>query len=875
MPLPHGLSLTFLVLTFLCAAQERTLLVTTGGTYSAIGLEVGINSRGAIGFTANDTLGSAAFAVDPNGTVLRHTFQSATRTFGPAVSINDQIPPQIAVRDRVSGSPPAFLMRRWNANATTTFTIVGNSAGGDYDSASFRADINSSAVMTFSALVAGSTATELLAGSSQGSLTTLATFPTVTSFYPQISDDNVIVIRDTANRIVTYKYPLVGTDEIIAGSGYTEVGRAPGIAASSDTIAYSGNRSSGDGVFVALKGSSGRNIFRLAGEGADLLTDVDLDSRVGVTATGSLARGLYIAVVFSGTFNSTQGVYAVGARAVEINRAITFSAGPPVMIAPVNVPLAMKTTAGDSITKTISQCTLYDPINTRRQIAFGALFTDGSSGIIRVDPCAVHQIPAPAYKPHKQFEVSGYLVDNMESSGTFTNYGCAISSFATAIDKVSRAAGLPIPSLEPRPLQQWLRSQGMQDDDGKITFGNVRYEAPLLGGAQQLRVATIRPTGTAQFSFDEVIFELTNSRPVILGVPSLSSKSTIDAYVSSNKLHYVAAVEYDAGLGMLYGRPSGILINDPGFGDSYYGSRSGGYADVPPETGTTPNYTRIKFVTLQDYFAVLSRKGGVGTAAAQQLKADYLSCEGDDIVRDALRIEEWFKDGVIYRRGTMAAATIPQEKRQKLITKVQTTINTSLPIVGPSLQINSPVELVVTDAVTGQRYVTSSAFLLTGDILLEKYLVDQPASVDEDDAEMIDPRFPHYTISLPASTYGHSLNVQVNGIGNGSYKILYQQTGTDYKLPPSISGSITNGQQTSAVFTLISSAPPVKITQFTKTASNQFLIRWETPSTITIQFSENLLESSWQNLQQVAATNSWTGRFPANSDNGFFRLIAN
>ena len=318
-------------------AQELSLLITTGGPFTALGLDVGINAKGVIAFTANDANGSAAFTVDEAGVVRKHTFQSSNRTFGTSVAINDANPPEIAVRDLVSGSPPTIVMRRWVASGKNAFNVVGNSASGNYDSASFRADINKSGVVSFSALVAGSTATVLLAGDSQATLKTLATFSTVTGFYPQISDDNVIVIRDTANRILTYKYPPTGAPEVIAGNGYNEVGRSPGIAASSEVLAFSGTRSSGKGLFVALKGSAGRSVIRLAREGVDLLTDVDLDSRVGVTATGNLTQGLELAAVFSGTFNGTKGIYAIGAKASETNGNITLSAGPPVLIAPVGV----------------------------------------------------------------------------------------------------------------------------------------------------------------------------------------------------------------------------------------------------------------------------------------------------------------------------------------------------------------------------------------------------------------------------------------------------------------------------------------------------------------------------------------------------------
>jgi hypothetical protein len=100
---------------------------------------------------------------------------------------------------------------------------------------------------------------------------------------------------------------------------------------------------------------------------------------------------------------------------------------------------------------------------------------DGSAGIIRVDPCATHQIPAPAHRPFKQFHIDEYLVDDVKTSGLFKDTGYAITSFATAIDKVSHAAVLPIPNFDPRVLQQWLRSRNMQDTtNGRVALGAIR-----------------------------------------------------------------------------------------------------------------------------------------------------------------------------------------------------------------------------------------------------------------------------------------------------------------------------------------------------------------------------------------------------------------
>jgi hypothetical protein len=106
-------------------AQELSLLITTGGPFTALGLDVGINAKGVIAFTANDANGSAAFTVDEAGVVRKHRFQSSNRTFGTSVAIKDANPPEIAVLDLVRGSPPTIVMRRWVASGKNAFNVVG------------------------------------------------------------------------------------------------------------------------------------------------------------------------------------------------------------------------------------------------------------------------------------------------------------------------------------------------------------------------------------------------------------------------------------------------------------------------------------------------------------------------------------------------------------------------------------------------------------------------------------------------------------------------------------------------------------------------------------------------------------------------------
>lgn len=369
------------------SATEKKLLVSTGAGLTTIGSEIGLNNQGTVAFTGTDSGGSAAFTVGGSGTVTKHTFQSANRTFGTSAVLNDQSPPQIAVRDRVSGSTPAWLVRTWSADGSLLWKKIGSSLDGNFDSATFRTDINNSGTVVFAGLTGGSTITPLFAGTSQASLVAVATFSGVYALYPQISEDDVVVVQDPSNRIVTYSYPS-GAVEIIASvpSSFADTGRSPGIAPTRIVVAFSGDRGAGEGLFVGVKGTNGRSTHRIAGEGVDGISDIDFDHRVGVTCNGSLATGLQISLVFRGVSNGIQGIHMIDCVATEVNGVVSCSSAAPQLLLSESGTTILSLPGGGSTTKTVSTASLYDPINLARQVAIFAQFSDGTSGIVRAGP---------------------------------------------------------------------------------------------------------------------------------------------------------------------------------------------------------------------------------------------------------------------------------------------------------------------------------------------------------------------------------------------------------------------------------------------------------------------------------------------------------
>jgi hypothetical protein len=213
--------------------------------------------------------------------------------------------------------------------------------------------------------------------------------------------------------------------------------------------------------------------------------------------------------------------------------------------------------------------------------------------------------------------------------------------------------------------------------------------------------------------------------------------------------------------------------------------------------------------------------------------------------------------------------------RKRLITKLPYSLNGTLAALPSTIHVASPVDLVLTDQVTGQRYVTSEVLYREGDILLAKVAVDLVASADSVENQDYDPQFPPYSVTLPFAAYGHSLDVTIVGIGDGSFEIVYQQRDTLFSPPARISGSVTNGQSINGEFAVLppgESAIP-RITSFTRIGANQFRIDWSPATTVNVQFSPDLEAGSWQTLGTVNTGTSWEGSVPAPApQKGFFKL---
>jgi hypothetical protein len=343
---------------------------TTSGALTAIDPYVSINDAGKVAFSGSDSVSSRCFVIG-NGTISGVTFGGPNRLFEGA-AINNATPARVATRDRVSGSPPTYFERIWNDDGTQTYSLVGASPA-NFDSGQLHLDLNDNGVMCFVALTNGSATTAIFAGGAQPP-TLLASYSGSQSLRPAIANTNVVVLREPTGSIVGWSYPSGAQKLYAAGSAFTMTGRKPGISSDGRAVAFVGAQGGPEGIFVSLAASTGQSLQRIAGGGFDAFTDfVDLD-RVGVISSGDTVVGQKFTVSFLGTQAGEIGLYTVESTALESGGVVSVTSQPARRVTKVNSSVGGKKILGLS---------LHDSPNASGALAFWAVFSDGTQGVLR------------------------------------------------------------------------------------------------------------------------------------------------------------------------------------------------------------------------------------------------------------------------------------------------------------------------------------------------------------------------------------------------------------------------------------------------------------------------------------------------------------
>lgn len=366
---------------------QLTEIVAAPGTYSAID-QCALNHQGHVAFVAAPTgssnaglylwRGASATLIAPG---------SAQRTYLGVALANGRDPVTAGI-DRVSGSPPTYFARRWPATYVGFPSPVGSSQRGDFNSAFGSLDINDAGYVAFGGLVDGSANSALFLGASTVTAPArVVTYPGVVGQFPQLAQDNSIVVRDNQQRIVVWR---AGLSTIVADAsvGFATVGQRPGISSNGALVSFAGIRNGlPRGVYVSVPTANGRQLLTIAGEGRGPFTGITDTERVGITMSGAMAT-----VTFAGGTAAGNGIYAVDFAWVSRNGVLEALTMPPVLVAAI----------GDQVGgRTISTVNLYDQPNNCGSVVFRAGFGGSAAAVV----LAQRNLPAPMFTARVQFTV--------------------------------------------------------------------------------------------------------------------------------------------------------------------------------------------------------------------------------------------------------------------------------------------------------------------------------------------------------------------------------------------------------------------------------------------------------------------------------------
>ncbi|MDJ0531103.1 MAG: Ig-like domain-containing protein [Xenococcaceae cyanobacterium MO_207.B15] len=370
-----------------------------------------INDLGNVAFIAKNSNGAETIFIGNENSTTDIGFQNSEdtlRNFFGSVEINNLN--QVVARDFKFDSQPFFRLRVWDGNNPGDFDIAIRNGSffftdfsHQYDVVSGFASINNNSeeviaiALEFPATT-GPTTIKLVKPDSFfpdlgfGSPTerTLGTSPLTVR--PQIADDGSVVLRNGN----TPSDPIVLFDDNLSNfqtisSGFTGVGRSPGISDNGQIVAFYGEDLDGPGIFVWSNGVTKR-IAGISGNGKldpgeghidlnsngevdpnednGIFSNFSKDTRIGITISpdSSIATVVYIAENKS----NKKGLYASYFDFSQDNPFIdSVPSGPRLIIEEDNsIP---------NLSGQVKDINIYDPINTNNEVAFWVSTEDNNN----------------------------------------------------------------------------------------------------------------------------------------------------------------------------------------------------------------------------------------------------------------------------------------------------------------------------------------------------------------------------------------------------------------------------------------------------------------------------------------------------------------
>jgi hypothetical protein len=298
--------------------------------------------------------------------------------------------PISAFRERWSGAPATFFIRKWTYAGVST--VVGRSPN-NYDSAAFFLDVNDAGLVAFQALVNGSSSTALMAGTNEAVLDTLVSFAGSVAIRPQVSGSNDIVFRKPDGTVTVISYVgsgLPNPQSSIAGPpAYSNVGDRPGISSDGRFVAFTGSTAAGAGIHLANRGVQPAGISTLVdttgnpASATGQFLSFGLDKRVAVANMAGSNGGRQIRVLFAGQRlrlaegnAAKDGIYVVDS---QLSATGQLTPGLPRKILQVGDVIVI-----GGADETVSGFDLWDPLSDDGRVtAFWVSFQSGKQAVLR------------------------------------------------------------------------------------------------------------------------------------------------------------------------------------------------------------------------------------------------------------------------------------------------------------------------------------------------------------------------------------------------------------------------------------------------------------------------------------------------------------
>jgi hypothetical protein len=798
-----------------------------------------INNSGNLAVHANVTgpngSGETVIAVNiaTDGVITRSkaTFAnpSSTRTYLSPWRMDTG---QTGTRDRVTGSTPASLVRRWDAG---TFTTLASTLTGGYSSVTTPSFSRNGNFFCFVGTVDSNALYLQGSGSAHNPVASL----TGGGFRPMMANDGRTVLRTSNNTQISVFSPGGGSS-VVSPAGLANPGSMPGISDDGNGIAFLGDiggvpgiHAVIDGTFTTLakpvvpsavpdpfqlwKDSNNNKTIEVSEISGGLASFQSGFSRVAIKELDRpLGSQVLVAFVATGADGKTGVYYA------RMDRATRRVFG--------HARIAETGKALGGFTPT--SFNLFDPLNIHGQIVFQASGGTGSA-VFRhratpftkykqgrekfYDVIAIGADPATAWFNQP---VNPSLPINKRK--TMGSVGCALTSAAI----IAGIFGKETTPLEMRDLFLGLSPSGI-DGDNNTYFSRL-----------ELRVGnkTLRKNPVDGGNFDSIATELRAGRPLMLCVPNKGSTGVAvgntapagqppvmgDLELPSGRLrandkrHYILAYGLNPVLGPADPvTPADIYIADPAYTQAYKEKYPGAYAAGE----------EMVDVTLQDYFDIISTSGTF-----------------DFDTRD------WFNNSTFVRTSDNRVVQVRSDDRSRQIQRFQIIEGTAP--ANPVVLVESPVEVRLT--IGGVTYASSPSVLQPGDILAIRRGPDVVGEFDEENGtgvgadEPVD-LFPPYLLELPPAAAGRSAQVEIYGVADGSYTVSLGTGISGTVATNTLQGNITTGaivSGTIGVGSEVGGAPPPSLT-IERLNATQFVLRIASVPGVSYQLQSSPDLNTW------------------------------